>query len=144
MFADYRPTRFGSDRSGWFGCGKNRLIRKWKVKLHRLLELKQFSHPAVAASDVTERKFIRNGLRVKGFLWLARPRQRLLVLLCFYFSAIFRRKDLGALQIFVGINVLGLLRLVLLSCLLLASGPGYILRVCLSEAKNRAGYDKNP
>ena len=142
MLAGGRRGRFGSYGRGRLGGRKNRFLGKRKVKLRRLLQLHQLSHPAVTASHVSKREVGGKSFGVEGFLWLG-PGQRLLFLLCFHFSAIFRCKDLGALQVLVGVNVFGLFLLVLLSRLLLASGRGYILCISLSEPKNCTSNNKN-
>jgi hypothetical protein len=60
-----------------------------------------------------------------------------------HFSAVFRGKNLRALQIFFGVNVLGLFLLAFLASLFLASRISNILSVGLRVAKKSAGDDEN-
>jgi hypothetical protein len=70
-------------------------------------------------------------LRVERFLCILLTREWLLRFPRFGLCAIFRRKNLRALQIFVRINVLRFLLLILLAGLLLARSVSNILGVTL-------------
>ncbi len=125
------------------GSSEHRLVRKRQMVLRRLFKTEHFSHSAILARDVTERKVGRESLRIDGFWRCIRARDRLPVFLCFQFRAILGREDLRALQIFIRVDVFWFFLLIFFPGFFLARRFGNILRVTLRKAKNRAGDDKN-
>jgi hypothetical protein len=113
------------------------------MELRRLFKPDHFSQSAIPARDVTERKVGREGLGIDGFWRSFGAGDRLPVFLCFHIRTVLRCEDLRALQIFIGVNVLGLFLLIFFSDFSLACGFGNFLCVTLRKAKNRAGDDKN-
>jgi len=82
---------------------------------------------AVAARDIAERELGKTGVGVDGRLRLLFGRRGLLFAFGFNDSFVLVGQNFRAAQIFVGVNVLLLFRLLLFAGALLARGFGYIL-----------------
>jgi hypothetical protein len=112
---------------------------------------------AVEASDIAEGQLRQFSAGVERRFALLLIERGLLLALCIHAGFVIRSQDFRATQIFVGVNVLGFLRL--FAAALLARGFGYILRGtgaalrcsqkqtganedCESAAKRRA--ERNP
>jgi len=116
------------------GCGKNQLVER---KVERIGRLCGEFGIAVAARDIAERELGEPGVGVDGRLRLFFGGRGLLFALGFHDGFVFRGQDFRAVQVFVGVNVFLLLRLLLFTGALLARGCGYILRI-LSAALRSA------
>src|ERR1700739_4613054 len=95
------------------------------------------------ASHVTERSVGSKRLRVDGFAGFFRRKRSRLIFPGLHLGAIFRRENLGALQILLRVDVLRFLLLALFLGAFLASRFGDILRPALCGAKNGAEQKKN-
>ena len=84
---------------------------------------------AIAARDIAERELGETGVGVDGRLSLFLDGRGLLAALGSHEGFVFRGQDFRAVQIFVGVNVFLLFRLLLFAGALLARGFGYILGV---------------
>ena len=113
--------------------------------------LRPFLFP-VSASHIAERsawaerrvrdewRLRRERLYVQFFFWLLRGGGRLRISPGFYFCAIFRRKNVRALQVFFRVDMLAMILLALLTSLFLASCFGGILRPTLPCSKSSAAH----
>ncbi len=119
-------------RSERRGIGERKMKLRGPLKFLRLLLF------AETAGDVAERMIGRKRLCVDGFLGFFRRRRSRLILLRFNLSAIIRRKDLSALEILLGIDVLGFFLLTFFLGAFLTSRFGDVLSGALSGAKNGA------
>jgi len=95
------------------------------------------------ASDIAERRVRRKRLSVDSFRWFFRGGRGLLVFLGFDLRAIFRGKNLSALQIFFCVDVLVFFLLAFLARAFLLGSVSDILTVGLGSAKNSARCEKN-
>ncbi len=93
---------------------------------------------AEMASDVTEGSVGRKRLRVDSILGFFCRRRSRLIFLGLHLSAIFRRQNLSALQILLGVNVFGFLVLAFFLGAFLSSCFGNVLSRALRHAKNGA------
>ena len=84
---------------------------------------------AIAARDIAERELGETGVGIDGRLGLFLGGRGLLLALGFHKGFVIWSQDSRAAQIFVGVNVLLLFRLLLFAGALLARGFGYILGV---------------
>jgi hypothetical protein len=109
------------------------------MKLRGPLKFLRFFLFAETASDVAERSVGRKGLRVESFLGFFRRRRSRLILLRFHLGAIFLRENLSALQILLGIDMLGFFLLTFFLGTFLTSRFGDVLSGALSGVKNGAG-----
>jgi len=98
---------------------------------------------AQTASDIAERGVGRKRLGVDTFRWFFRRRRSLLIFLGFDLRAIFGRENLGALQIFFGVNVFGFFLLTFLARAFLLGGFGDILTEGLRGGKKGTRREKN-
>src|SRR5437899_8601296 len=89
--------------------------------------------------NVAKRSVRRNLLSVNSILSFFRSHRSRQVFLRLYLRVVFGSKNLGALQVLFGVDVLGFLLLAFLTALLLAGGISNILGVALWRAKNSAG-----
>ena len=125
------------------GGGERRRIGERQTELRGLLNLLRLFLFAEVTSDIAERRVGRKRLGVHGFLRFLRRRGSWLILPCFHLRAIFRRENLRALQILVGVHVLGFFLLTFLPRAFLACSLGDILSGASWRAKNEAGGYQN-
>ena len=120
------------------GSGEDRLL-EWKVE--RIGRLRCLLGIPVKARDIAERQLRECGIGVDRCLGLFLCGRGLLAALRFDAGFIVRSQDFRATQIFIGVNVLLLLRLLFVSAFL-ARGFGHILGglgTALRSAEKQAG-----
>ncbi len=120
------------------GGSERRRVGERKTELRGLLNLLRLFVFAEVTSDIAERRVGRKRLGVHGLLRFLRRRRSWLILPCLYLCAIFRRENLRALQILVGVHVLGFFLLTFLPRAFLACSLGDILSGASCRAKNEA------
>ena len=117
-----------------FGRSENRCLGEGERELLRTVKFLRIFLAADLARDIAQRSVGRRGFDVNSILRFYIVRRCRLIFLGFDLLEIFRYKNLRALQIFIGVNVLGLFLLCFFAGAFLSGGIGDILRGTLGRA----------
>ena len=109
-----------------------------------LLKFLQLLQPAETSGNVAKGHVRRKRLSVESILRFFSSVRSGLIFPGFDLRAILRSKNLGALQIFFGINVLGFFLLGFFASTFLFRRVGDVLSVAFGRKENGAGKKQNP